>query len=210
MSALNWIPAERQADYHHRAADIMQMAYAREGQRAFESTKHCAAIHEAGHCVVNRLTASPDRKGMWWPPARTRIWRAPIKGMVCWLGETLPDKKAPPFYADARTDLAGYLVLAIRTVGGIAAELAFDGADYRAGSSIDEWLVAGGCAQALATVGAFPTAEKALDVLLMCATQMLRRNESSVLAIASQLERNLKIEGPALAALLMEVRGGCG
>ena len=206
MSALRFVPADQQADYHDRIVEVMKMAYAHEGKRAFESTKRCAAIHEAGHCVVNQLTAHPDRKSMWWPPAVTRIWREPVKGMVCWLGETLPDKKAPPFCVDARTDLPGYLTLGLRMVGGIAAELAFDGADYRSGSSLDEWMIAGGCARTLEQVGAFPAAESALAALFSTATRMLKANQPAVLAIADRLEQQRRVEGPALAALLQDVR----
>lgn len=65
MTALRFVPADQLADYHDRIVEVMKMAYAHEGKRAFESTKRCAAIHEAGHCVVNQLTAHPDRKNVW-------------------------------------------------------------------------------------------------------------------------------------------------
>lgn len=206
MSALRWLPADQQAAYHDRAVEVMRMAYAHEGKRAFESTKRCAAIHEAGHCVINQLTADRDCKGMWWPPARTRIWREPVKGMVCWLGETTSSKKAPPFFVDPRTDLRGYLILALRTVGGIAAEWIFDREDYRAGSSIDEMLIAGGCARSLQQLGIFTTADDALQSLVSSAAKILTAHESVVRAIARALERELKVEGPALVELLREVR----
>lgn len=201
MSALHLVPAEMQSAYHDQATDILKFAYQAQGQRALESTKRCAAIHEAGHCVVNTITAG----GMFWPPAMTRIWRHPVKGMTVWLGNTEPPKNAPPLRVDAREDVTGYMILAVRTLGGVVAEMLFDGGDYRIGSSVDEWVVAGGCARALADVGAFPSAEAAMHQLLMTTSNMLTANASTVHAIATALQQRRKVEGMELAGLLKSV-----
>lgn len=207
MSALHMIPADLQPGYHAHAFDLMTMAYQAQGKRALESTRRCAAIHEGGHCVVNTITADRDHGGRWWPPASIRIWREPIKGMICWVGETLPAKNAPPFYVDARQDVAGFMTLAVRTLGDIAAEMLFDGDDYRLGSSIDEWVLGGGFARSLAEeLGVFPTAELALCSLLTMAGNMLKTNAHVVQSIAATLERQRRIEGAELAGLLRPVQ----
>lgn len=206
MTALDMIPADIRAGYHDHAEDLLTMAYQAQGKRTFESTKRCAAIHEAGHCVVDAITADQDHGGQWWPPDSARIWRAPVKGLCCWLGETRPAKKAPPFQVDAREDLVGFMTLATRVMGGVVAELAFDGSDYRMGSSVDEWVVAGGCARTLETIGAFPTAEQALSSLILITRNMLAANAHAVQAIATTLERQRRIEGAELADLLRAVR----
>lgn len=206
MSALDIIPAEFRDGYMRNAEDWMTAAFKAQGKRAFESTKRCAAIHEAGHCVVNTITADADQGGQWWKPDSTRIWRAPVKGLCCWLGETRPAKNAPPFHVDVRTDPLGYLTLAVQTLGGVVAEWTFDADDYRIGSSIDEWVMAGGCARSLETVGVFPSAEQALNSLIGMAGQMLKANAHIVQSIAERLERQRRIEGAELADLLRDVR----
>ena len=206
MTALDIIPAEIRDGYMKNAEDWMNEAFKEQGKRAFESTKRCAAIHEAGHCVVNTITADQDRGGQWWPPARTRIWREPVKGLCCWLGETRPAKKAPPFRVDARNDLMDCITLAVQTLGGVVAEMVFDGGDYRIGSSIDELIVAGGCCRTLETVGLFPTAEQALSALMTMTGQMLKANTHVVESIADRLERQRRIECAELAELLRDVR----
>lgn len=206
MTALDLIPADIRDGYHDHAVDWLKMAHQAQGKRAFESTKRCAAIHEAGHCVVNTITADHDHGGQWWPPYSTRIWRAPVKGLCCWLGETLPAKNSPPLRVDARTDPLGYLTFAVRTMGGFVAELAFDGGDYRMGSSVDEWVIAGSCARSLETIGLFPSAESAMSSLMMTTRNLLVTNGSTVQAIAAILERQRRIEGAELASLLRDVR----
>lgn len=206
MTALDLIPADIRAGYHDHAFDLLKMAYQGQGKRALESTKRCAAIHEAGHCVVNWITADHDHGGIFWPPDSARIWRAPVKGLCCWLGETLPSRNAPPLQVDARTDLAGFLTMAVRTLGGVVAEIQFDGGDFRLGSSIDEMVVAGGCARTLETVGLFPSPEEAMAALLTMAGHMLTANTHVVESIAAILERQRRIEGAELTSLLRDVR----
>ena len=206
MSALDMISADLRGGYHAHAADLMKVAYQVQGHRAFESTKRCAAIHEAGHCVVNTITADRDHGGQWWPPDSTRIWREPVKVLCCWLGETRPAKNAPPFRVDARQDPAGFMTMAVQALGGVVAEMLFDGGDYRLGSSIDEWMVAGGCCRTLETVGLFPTAEQALSALMTMTGQMLKANTHVVESIADRLERQRRIECAELAELLRDVR----
>lgn len=202
MSALRFVPADQQADYQARAADLLRTAYQFQGQRAFESTRRCAALHEAGHCIVNTITAG----GSFWRPAVTRIWREPVKGLTAWLGETLPSKKAPPLQIDARTRPMDCLTFGLQQLGGIASELLFDAEDYRAGSSVDEWMVAGGCARSLETIGMFNTGEEALARMFSTTRAMLTVNRPAVLAIADQLEQQRRIEGAALEKLLRDVR----
>lgn len=171
-----------------------------QGVRAMESTRRAAAIHEAGHCAIHAITAG----GQFWPPRKTRIWREPVEDLTVWLGETVPSPKAPPIAIDARTDPKGAVVFFARIASGFAAEWLFDGRDYRLGSSLDEVMVAGGMARALADVsGGDP--EKVFDGLLQSLCAMLKGAETTVLCIARALESRRKLQGDELARLLRPV-----
>lgn len=197
-NALRWIPEDNRAGYEDHAADLLKMAMQAQGVRAFESTKRCAAIHEAGHCVVDTITAGKVFRR----PAITRIWRAPVKGLTAWIGETAPAKSAPFVHVDAREDPGEYMTFAVRILGGVVAETLFDGADYRLGSSVDEWVIAGGCARALELVGLFRTGEDALAYLMTVTSKMLTANAPTIHTIAAALERTRRLDGPALDSLL--------
>ena len=206
MSALDLVPAEFREGYMNHAKDLTRLALKAQGTHAFESTKRCAAIHEAGHCVVNTITASDQHGGACWLPRSVRIWREPIKGLQVWLGENLPAKNAPPYRVDPRTDPEGYFTTAVRLLGGVVSEMMFDAHDYRMGSSIDEWVVASSCARTLTTMGMYPSAEQALNSLAGIVRNMLNANTHVVESIAARLERQRRIEGAELVALLRNVR----
>lgn len=201
MQALMAIPDEQRAAYADHAAALMGMAFQAQGATAFESTKRCAAIHEAGHCVVNTLVASP----MMWPPTMTRIWREPIKGLTVWLGETRPAKNAPRCAFDVRVDPYAYQAFAVSQLGGVVSEMLFDAADYRIGSSVDELVIAAGGAKSLAAVGLFETADSAFGALLNITSQMLICNRDVVQAIAERLQASRRVQGAELTNLLARI-----
>ena len=200
--AFRLVPADQRAVLEARAAAMLEDAVRLQGRRALESTRRCAALHEAGHVVVNTITAN----GRFPPPVMTRIWRAPLAGFTVWLGETVPASDAPDIPVDARVDLDAYLTLAVQQLGGVVSELLFDSRDYRAGSSVDEWIVASGCAQTLAALGIFSTGEEALVMMLAAAKAMLEANTGAVRAIAAALETQRRVEGAELAHLVKTIR----
>jgi hypothetical protein len=95
MSALDLVPAEFREGYMNQVHDLTRLAFKAQGTRALESTKRCAAIHEAGHCVVNTITARDQHGGAYWLPQSVRIWREPIKGLAS-LAWRKPTRKKHP------------------------------------------------------------------------------------------------------------------
>jgi hypothetical protein len=111
------------------AADILK----KHGLRAFEMPKRAAAIHEAGHVVINCVVGIRTTSVL--------IDHIHRNGQLCWIGYT----EAPDMaFVDAPTAPAGFDKLLMRartTCAGIAAEYLFAGPDRREASSIDEIIM---------------------------------------------------------------------
>ncbi|MEI2771846.1 MAG: hypothetical protein V9G98_14255 [Candidatus Competibacter sp.] len=204
MTALKKItdPDTRTA-FAKQAEKIMCDAVRLQGVRALESTRRHAAIHEAGHAVIYEITADDAR---WWRPYRLRIWREPAApdGLLFWAGRTDVSPKAPPERVDTRNDPTGAAVLALRALAGWASESQFCRKDFRMASSVDEMLLAGGCARSLATHWNREP-EKVLEILIATATRMLQANKPILMTISSRLEQNRKLENAELRRLLAGV-----
>jgi hypothetical protein len=106
-------------------------ALAAEGPRAFEATPSAAAHHEAGHCVEYGLAGLR--------PTRARIWAKVVGNQTFWEGRT---ECRDPSWSDHTTTPANDLSIARSQIAGALAELIFDRANFRAGSSIDEITIA--------------------------------------------------------------------
>lgn len=195
-TAMDLVPDHLRAGYFEKAADLYELAYAAQGQRAFESTKRAASLHEAGHVVVYQATAG----GQWWPAHQARVWRLPISGLKVWTGATEVSSKAPSLHVDVRVNPQDAVVHAMRLLSGVVSEMVFDGADFRFGSSADELIVTGGIARALESIGAYPSAEQAFFDLFQRTAELLQRNMLAVKAIATQLEATRKIDAKGIAS----------
>jgi hypothetical protein len=102
------------------------------GQRAFEMPKRAAAIHEAGHVVVNTVLGIKM--------TRSFIEELQHNGQPIWIGYTDGDLRLSGTPGNpASLDVA--LMKARATYAGIAAENLFAGDDHRHGSSLDEVLM---------------------------------------------------------------------
>lgn len=207
MSVLDHItePASRQ-HYATLVEAACRDAYATQGPRAFESTRHAVAIHEAGHAVIYAITADHAR---WWQAYRVKIWREAmpeaLSGLTVWLGETQTSPKAPPIHVQP-DDAKGTLIYALRAGAGVVSEMLFDGKDYRLGSSLDELLIVGGCARNLATLHWHCAPETAMARVFSGIAGMLRANADAVKTLARSLERSRKLQGRELASLLRSAK----
>jgi hypothetical protein len=98
------------------------------GWSSFESTKHGAAIHEAGHVVVSTMIG--DRPKCAWIRKLTDGW------------DGMTETRNGAFYEapGVRVDSGTKINKARSLIAGFAAEKIFD-ADFREGSSIDEIIM---------------------------------------------------------------------
>ena len=106
------------------------------GMRAFEMPKRAAAIHEAGHVVINAILK--------WPATDTSIkaFKLPT-GDIAWSGWTEAEG------GEAIVTFDDCIQHARKVTAGLAAEVLFAGDDLREGSSLDELIAAQMlCAQA--------------------------------------------------------------
>ena len=170
MGAL-WVPAGPLADYlRHFGRIYCLAAYAVQGPAAFKNTQAAAALHEAGHCVVNQ------REGV--APTKARIWLAEGE----WVGRTyyatrLSSGQTAPADENLRNARATY--------AGVLAERLFD-TDYRLGSSIDEIIVTYALVYSAAAKMRRDPEAVFLEQLKNTA-ETLHKNEKTVRAIAEVL-----------------------
>jgi hypothetical protein len=176
------------------AADILH----KHGLRAFEMPKRAAAIHEAGHVVVNAVLGVRTTSAL--------IDHIHRNGTLFWIGHTdAPDLA----FVDTPLAPAGFDKLLMRartTYAGIAAELLFAGPDRREGSSLDEIMMSQIFAEMAASlVGATPEALWQNDVWSWCMAQ-LHHNRNAHAEIAAALLERKRLKGKALRDLCRKVK----
>lgn len=186
-----------------QALQLMVDAIRQHGLRAVESTRRIAAVHEAGHAVIFRITADGVR---WWPPYELKVFRAPMAGAMVWSGYTGVSRRAPPESVDTRVDPNGTVIFIMRAVAGWLAEQIFcQPEDRRPASSVDELLLAQATSVGLAAHLKCSPPE-AFGRVTGLATDMLKRNRAPLLRLADALERTRKVAGADLNKLLSGVR----
>ncbi|SHN66586.1 hypothetical protein [Bradyrhizobium erythrophlei] len=154
------------------------------GPRAFEMPKRAAAIHEAGHVVINSVLGVRTTNVLIDPISRD--------GKLFWIGYTdapdlaFLDSPASPVSFDH------ILRRSRATYAGLAAEMLFAGEDRREGSSLDESTMS----QLLA--------ERAASLLGVDAEILWRDNVANWCAI--QLHRNRQIHADITDALMSRRR----
>ena len=198
-SAIKNLPPELQPIVASRMHEIAARAEELQGPRARGASRKTAAIHEAGHVVVNRATMG----GIFPGPYRVKVYPEyglePEVGEV-WLGCT----ENPPGTPDTLIrpgDVSGMHIHALRILAGVVAERLFNPTDYRLGSSIDEQIVGEIAATNIAReIGADHL--KVLHVLHQLTADVLRINQLQLLKIAAWLEKHSKLGGNRLTAML--------
>jgi hypothetical protein len=175
--------------------EITAMALAAEGLRAFDSPKSSAALHEAGHCVIDALDGDI--------PQRASIWRIVEFGRPQWIGRT---EGAPRWRVDETTDAAADLKQARSQLAGVIAEILFD-SDYRLGSSIDEILTS----QSIAATAAVKLHCDPMELWWATCVEVQSRlttNACAVHAIARVLSLKGNISARSLSRLLQTLESG--
>ena len=165
------------------------------GPRAFECPKSSAALHEAGHCLIDALNGTLPASASIWP-----IWEF---GRLQWIGRT---NGTPKWHVDDETPAAADLKQAQSQLAGVVAEALFD-ADYRLASSIDEIIIS----QSIVRTAAIKMLRDAEELWLNTLTEVackLKAHERTVRQIANALMNRGGIKARRLRALLQAVGGG--
>jgi hypothetical protein len=186
---------------NHETADplqeAVQRAFVKQGARAFEMPRQHAAIHEAGHAVMftaaGRTVSKCSIHSKW--IANRKAWG----GWTAYDGERWRVDEESPVEDD---------VWQIRfQMAGVLAEVAFLGADFREGSSLDEVLTA----QMLAATIAVKTVRDRVQIFnenCWEASRILQANADLIQAIAWKLLHARSLSRKKLAPLLSDVRDG--
>jgi hypothetical protein len=168
----------------------IRQAFASGGWRAFEASERTAAYHEAGHCVLYALAGIPLR----------RVWIRNVgaSGRRTWIGEC----QAEVIWEVSETStVALHLLFARILLAGWLAECLFVPEDLRAGSSLDEVMLA----QTICGAAAHKTTCRQADVFFNTmdeTTGILRAYEHEIGRIASSLIRCRNLHGDQLSRLL--------
>jgi hypothetical protein len=109
---------------------LVEKVHALGGMDAFDCPKTSAAVHEAGHCVSHACEG--------FIPTRAAIWSIRRLGRTQWIGMTYG---TPPWRIDDRTSAEADMREARCLMAGVVAEALFE-PDFRAGSSLDEVVLA--------------------------------------------------------------------
>jgi hypothetical protein len=174
------------------------MAAAFQGERAFDSPKTSAAWHEAGHAVIAAT------QGI----CPVEVWIRPVSvcGRTHWEGRT---EGTPLWHVDANTDVEDDRAQAVFEIAGWTAEIIFDGANFRAGSSLDEVITA----QSITLTVAIKTQREPKQLwaeILVDTAESLRAQEPIVRAIADELRRKRRVGARRLRAHLRPVLQSSG
>jgi hypothetical protein len=171
-------------------AQTVNHAFASEGWRAFQASERTAAYHEAGHAVLYALADIPVQ----------RVWIKGVKvrGILTWVGECQADVT---WEISECSTVAQDLLFARITVAGWCAECLFAPEDMRAGSSIDEAILAGAvCSTAAHKAGR--SQPEMLHEVMESVISVLSDHASAVRRIANALMRCRKLHGVQLNRLL--------
>jgi hypothetical protein len=169
------------------------------GEQAFEMPKRAAAIHEAGHVVINAVLGVKT--------ISAQIESRPVKVKFAWGGWT----EAPDIeFVDTPDSPPSYELLLNRarfTYAGIAAEDLFANEDRRPGSSLDEIMGSQLACEIAAMRLEHGDAERIWrnDVHAWCIRQ-LDYNRAVHAEIANALAKHGRVDGKPLREMCAKVR----
>lgn len=167
------------------------------GPEAFEMPKSAAALHEAGHAVINAVLGVRT----------TSVLIDPISkgGKLYWGGYTDAPELAFADTPSSRVSFDRLLNRARIVYAGLAAELLFAGDDKREGSSIDELMMSQILAeQAALLVGANAERLWRDEVANWCHIQLCRNRDAHAEMAAALLKRG-RLKGKLLRELCAKV-----
>lgn len=178
--------------------EAWQEAFAAQGWAAFRQDKDSTATHEAGHVVIVHLEG--------YAITSARIWTTPGKIPTEWVGLTEWDS-GPVSPLTPRTEPQILLRVAKMVMAGYMAEHVLESENVRAGSSLDEKLIAKALVSFASRVrGVDPHAALTEIEGSVCAT--LRSHERILRKIAHAIARRAPypLEGRRLKALTAALR----
>ena len=167
------------------------------GPRAFEMPKRAAAIHEAGHVVINSVLGVQTTKVL--------IDSITRGGKLFWIGYTdapnlaFVDSPASPVSFDH------ILRRSRATYAGLAAELIFAGDDRREGSSLDEIIMSQLLAERAASLVGLSAPTLWRDEVAAWCNIHLRCNHKAHVKITTALMNRGRLKGKVLRELCAEV-----
>jgi hypothetical protein len=167
------------------------------GLRAFEMPKRAAAIHEAGHVIINSVLG-----------VRTTcvaIDHITRNGKLFWIGITNAPELA---FADTPATPVGFdefLARSRTTYAGIAAEILFAGDDRRDGSSLDEVLMSQILAEHAAMLAGLDAPRLWFEEVAAWCSNQLQRNRKTHAEITAALMKRKRLKGKVLRALCAKV-----
>jgi hypothetical protein len=167
------------------------------GLRAFEMPKRAAAIHEAGHVVVNAALGVRT----------TSVLIDPLSwnGKLFWTGNTEAPELA---FVDSAATPVGYDTILDRSrivYAGLVAENLFAGEDRREGSSLDETIMSQILAERAASIIGVDAERLWRDEVYAWCAKELWRNRKAHAAIADALMDRKRLKGKALRDLCAKV-----
>jgi hypothetical protein len=166
-------------------------AFALQGKRAFETTLHAVALHEAGHAVIYA----------WQGDAVDRVRVRKRRGD--WVGVTEQAEEGE-WESSATSPPGDDIDRAEVIISGFVTELFFDARDMRAGSSLNEIAMFNMiCANAALKLGADEGELK--DKVLMLVMRVLLENGRTLQEVARRLEVRKTLRAKELAKLLSSV-----
>jgi hypothetical protein len=167
------------------------------GPLAFEMPKRAAAIHEAGHVVINSVLGIRTTKVL--------IDSITRGGKLFWIGYTDAPNLA---FVDSPTSPVSFDHILRRsraTYAGLAAELVFAGDDRREGSSLDEIIMSQLLAERAASLVGLSAPTLWRDEVSAWCNIHLRCNHKAHAGITTALMNRGRLKGKVLRELCAEV-----
>jgi hypothetical protein len=167
------------------------------GPRAFEMPKRAAAIHEAGHVVINSVLGVRTTNVLIDPITRD--------GKLFWIGITNAPEIA---FVDTPATPVGFDDILARsriTYAGIAAETLFAGEDRREGSSLDEIVMSQILAEHAASTTGLSAERLWHDEVAAWCNIQLHRNRDAHDKITAALMNRGRLKGKVLRELCAAV-----
>jgi hypothetical protein len=168
------------------------------GPRVFEMPKRAAAIHEAGHVVINEVLGVRTTSVV--------IDHLTRDGKLFWIGITDAPELA---FVDTPATSVGFDDILARsriTYAGLAAELLFAGEDRREGSSLDEILMSQILADRAASLAGLDAPRLWREEVAAWCMNQLYRNRKAHAEIAGALMERKRLKGKALRDLCQKVK----